>query len=141
MSSQGGNVVVEDVAETFLTWTTRKIYYDTKDRPPFYFFEREIWWAALGKNIGREIDGKHADFERPVLIIKKCSEDLCFVLPITTQIKDLTYLFKINFLSKQMAINISQARTISSRRLLRKMGEISKPLFTDIFKAFFEYIK
>jgi len=29
------------------------------------FYEREVWWASLGKNIGVEINGKHELFCAP----------------------------------------------------------------------------
>lgn len=31
------------------------------------FSEGQIWWAALGKNVGVEINGKNKDFSRPVV--------------------------------------------------------------------------
>lgn len=35
------------------------------------FNEREVWWCAIGVNVGYEIDGKGKDFARPVLVLKK----------------------------------------------------------------------
>jgi mRNA interferase MazF len=34
-----------------------------------YVHEREVWWCALGVNVGLEADGKHDNFERPVLVL------------------------------------------------------------------------
>jgi mRNA interferase MazF len=34
------------------------------------FHEREVWWCALGVNIGFEQDGRGGDFERPAIILK-----------------------------------------------------------------------
>lgn len=34
----------------------------------------DIWWCAVGKNVGIEIDGKGRRFSRPVLIMKKLSK-------------------------------------------------------------------
>ena len=31
-----------------------------------YFYEREVWWAVVGQNIGSEEDGKGKNFARPV---------------------------------------------------------------------------
>lgn len=42
------------------------------------FSEGQIWWAALGKNVGVEINGKNKDFSRPVVILKKLSHQ-CFL--------------------------------------------------------------
>ena len=33
--------------------------------------EGEIWWSAVGENVGVEINGKGDVFSRPVLIMKK----------------------------------------------------------------------
>lgn len=33
----------------------------------------EIWWCAMGENIGVEINGKNESFARPVLVFKKLS--------------------------------------------------------------------
>lgn len=33
--------------------------------------EGEVWWCAMGENIGIEINGKNEVFSRPVLIFKK----------------------------------------------------------------------
>lgn len=52
-----------------------------------YAYPREIWWCALGVNIGAEIDGKNENFERPVLVMRIYNKDTLFVLPITTREK------------------------------------------------------
>jgi hypothetical protein len=36
-----------------------------------YVHEREVWGCSLGANIGVEADGKHDNFERPVLVLMK----------------------------------------------------------------------
>ena len=51
------------------------------------FKEREVWWCALGLNIGKESYGKGNAFRRPVLILKKLSSETSIVLPITSQKK------------------------------------------------------
>ena len=33
--------------------------------------EGEIWWAAVGENVGVEIDGKNEKYSRPVLVQTK----------------------------------------------------------------------
>lgn len=32
--------------------------------------EGDVWWCAMGENIGVEINGKHEVFSRPVLVFK-----------------------------------------------------------------------
>jgi hypothetical protein len=50
-----------------------------------YVHEREVWWCALGVNVGVEADGKHDNFERPVLIVRKFSRDSVLIIPLTTR--------------------------------------------------------
>jgi hypothetical protein len=38
-------------------------------------------WASVGGNVGSEINGKSALFSRPVIIYKKLSHELYFVVP------------------------------------------------------------
>lgn len=128
-------------SEIFWDWTGKKINHNFTNAPLVYFYEREIWWAALGKNIGIEVDGKHENFERPVLILKVFSLDLCLILPCTTQEKNVPYLYYFYFNNKKMAVNFSQVRTISSKRLLRKVGRLDVELGKQIYSNFLAYIK
>lgn len=41
-----------------LDWTKQKIAMTYRTRV-FYFYEREVWWASLGQNIGFEENGTH----------------------------------------------------------------------------------
>lgn len=54
------------------------------------FHDREIWWCSLGINIGREQDGKNADFVRPVLILKIFNNETAWILPLSSKIKSGT---------------------------------------------------
>lgn len=112
------------IESVFYDWTECKVRCHLKNsKRDIYFRKREIWWAALGQNIGHEVNGKNSAYERPVLIIKKYSGSMLFVLPISTQINSGMpwYQVCISVPKGQRSINISQGRVISSRRLLRKM--------------------
>lgn len=84
------------------------------------------------------MDGKHELFERPVLILKKYSKDICFVLPLTSQVKDPPpwYQVVVSLEGKKSAVNITQGRTISKKRLLRKMEVVDAEAFSSIVKKF-----
>lgn len=126
------------VFHQFIEWTKKKIRLHVNDDRELFFYEREICWAALGKNIGYEMDGKHELFERPVLIIKKYSKHTCFILPLTTRIKphNPSYQYIFDWNKKQHAVNLSQGRTMSQKRLLRKMGKIDNNLYQKIIDSF-----
>lgn len=124
-----------------LDWFKAKVRVNVDDRPPIYFSEREIWWASLGQNVGTEENGKHSRFERPVLILRKSSRNLVFVIPLSSVIKEGSWYFMFDFLEKRTAALLAQGRAISSRRFIRKMGTIDPHLFQEIQAAFIAYIK
>jgi mRNA interferase MazF len=51
----------------FDRWNGRKKTLDGAEGTAL-FHEREVWWCALGVNIGFEQDGRGGDFERPAII-------------------------------------------------------------------------
>lgn len=81
----------------------------------------EIWWCSIGVNVGSEEDGKNDLFERPILIIKKFSREMVWVLPVTSSMKDSPYYFNLH---GQSAV-LSQLRMISSKRLNRYSRNIA----------------
>jgi len=97
-----------------------------------FFYSREIWWCALGVNIGSEQDGKNESFERPVLILKRISQDSCIILPFTSKIIENNYRVNTESTGVQAQVILSQIKTISSKRLLRKIGKIRTFVFYEI---------
>ena len=106
--------------KNFDKWNSLKKELHKKRNIPF-FHEREIWWCALGLNIGFEEDGKNENFERPVLIVRVFSREVLWVLPMTSQNKEGKYYYKFYYKSCKYFVILSQLRLISSRRLLRKV--------------------
>lgn len=94
--------------------------------------EREIWWISFGINIGVEIDGKHQDYERPAVIIKKFNQHMVWVLPTTSQIKDLKFHEKFSFGDEVYFVALTQIRTVSTKRFLRRSGMVPKDEFEKI---------
>ena len=90
-----------------------------------FFYPREIWWCSAGLNIGVEADGKNENFERPMLIIKKFNADMIWALPLTTKEKQNKYHYKLEHENIKSWVILSQIKTISTKRLLRKIGSIS----------------
>lgn len=134
----------EKILEEFINWTKNKIRHHIKKDKKIYFREKEIWWTALGKNIGFEANGKHELFERPVLIIKKYNAYSCFILPLTTQIKNPLPWYQLiidSDMKKKSAVNITQGRTISSQRLLRKEKVLDSISYNKVLSVFKEHFK
>lgn len=109
----------------FIAWTRLKIKINVTERV-FYFREGEIWWASLGANNGHEEDGKNDNFERPVVVLKKFNQYVLWALPLTSQIKEGNrYYYKYELNGKQFSAVLSQLRLISSKRLLRRVANLS----------------
>lgn len=105
------------------------------------FSEGQIWWAAIGKNVGVEINGKHEDYSRPVVIFKKLSS-LCFLaIPLTSQPHSGTWYTEFNFRGKQEFAVLSQVRMLGVSRLYNRMGKLSAGDFKKIKAGFKKLIK
>ncbi len=117
----------------FDSWNTEKKSVDKKSiNRELFFYPREIWWCSAGLNIGVESNGKNENFERPVLIIKKFNADMIWVLPLTTKEKQDKYHFKLEYENLKSWVILSQIKTISTKRLLRKVGSIPEVHFKEV---------
>jgi len=86
------------------------------------FRDGEIWWCAVGKNIGVEINGKHEVFSRPVLVLKKLSRFGFMGIPLTSQPHEGSWYVPFMFGDKREVAVLAQARVMSVARLYCKMG-------------------
>ncbi len=97
-----------------------------------YFYEREIWWCAIGVNVGFEQDGKGEKFARPVLVLKKYSKNVFVGIPLTTAKRESKYHHSFPFRGGTSTALLSQVRLFDSKRLLVKMGRIPEDIYEDI---------
>ena len=98
--------------------------------------EGEIWWCAMGENVGVEINGKNSRFSRPVLVMKKLNGESFMGVPLTSQRKTGIWYSKFNSLGKEEYAALCQARVMSVSRLYSKMGEITQVDLRKIKKDF-----
>ena len=101
----------------------------------------DIWWCALGENVGVEINGKSSRFSRPVLIMKRLSGLGFMGIPLTSQRKTGSWYTEFKFLDKKQFAALCQARVLSVSRLYAKIGQISESDLILIRKAFCELYK
>lgn len=96
----------------------------------------EIYWASLDPVVGNEQGGK-----RPVVIISGDTMNeylgVVMVCPLSSKIKNYpgTVVIKKNTLNRLKAdseIIVFQLRSVSSKRLSKKIGEISR---VDLYKV------
>lgn len=104
------------------------------------FLEREIWWCALGENIGTEQDGKHERFERPILVIRKFNSDLFWGVPLTSTIKEGKFYFHVDVHGVKRSVILSQLKTMSSKRLTRRIAKIHPHVFTHLVEKMMSLI-
>ena len=118
----------------FRKWHDKKAEVNNIEQRPF-FHEREIWWCALGTNIGFEQDGGGEDFLRPVIVFRKFNNEIFWAIPLTHARKKTKYYFQFvlggGFPS---AAILSQIRLIDARRLSHKLGNLSDVDFAELTK-------
>lgn len=123
-------------------WNEKKKEIEINDVGNTKFKEGEIWWCSAGLNLGHEIDGKHKTFERPFYVFKKCSRTMFIGIPCTSTFRKGLYTYHLLTSDINFILNFSQIKTLSSKRLLRKIVNVPNVYYQkDIQKTFFEYIK
>ncbi|MBQ9017406.1 type II toxin-antitoxin system PemK/MazF family toxin [Candidatus Saccharibacteria bacterium] len=100
--------------------------------------EGEVWWCAVGKNLGVEINGKNADFSRPVVVIKKLSRHSFIAVPLTSKRHTGTWYAEFEFSGKKEYANLTQIKAISAYRLYNRIGTLPNSdleIIKDALKA------
>lgn len=122
------------VKKDFRNWSKNKEEINSKEENKFYH-SREVWWCALGLNIGFEQDGSGGSFVRPVLILKGFNKHVCLIIPLTTSNKINKYHICIGEIDKRESYLImSQIRLIDTKRLINKICTLDKAKFENIRK-------
>lgn len=126
--------MTDDFINVFAEWMEKKqeLHFSRRVQA---FKEWEIWWCAVGKNIGVEINGKNETYARPVLIFKKFSRFSFSGIPLTTQPHEGTWYAHFRFQGKDEYAALMQMRPFSVLRLYRKMGDIDDVDKKTIYEA------
>jgi len=121
-------------------WNFKKQKLHNTDWVPLYH-EREIWWCALGVNVGFEQDGTGGEYRRPVLVLKGLSKETCLIIPLTTATHDHVLRPQIGIVDGKMAkALLSQIRVIDNKRFVRKIGYLDKNIFNSIRKTIKDWL-
>jgi mRNA interferase MazF len=89
-----------------------------------------------------ESDGKNENFERPILIIKKFNGQMFWGVPLTSKERTGDHYFKVSHENGGVSwVCLSQIKTMSSKRLLRKIGMIPEPEFNEVVKKVTKYLE
>ncbi len=101
-----------------------------------FYHEREIWWCALGINIGTEQDGTGKNYDRPILVLKGFNKDSLLGIALTGKEKKGKYYYFLGILEDRPAtLVLSQVRLLDSKRLIRKMITLDEHTFNKIKAA------
>ncbi|KKS77821.1 MAG: hypothetical protein UV64_C0003G0040 [Parcubacteria group bacterium GW2011_GWC1_43_11b] len=124
------------MAKDYSDWHNRKTSIDNTALERVFFHEREVWWCAIGLNVGFEQDGKGEEFVRPVVVFKKFNKEVFWAIPLTTRNKTGRYYVPIDLGDgvERSAI-ISQLRLIDAKRLKDKFNVVKEADFAEIEKA------
>jgi mRNA interferase MazF len=125
----------------FDRWNNLKKIIDSKPIQRHLFFsDREIWLCSLGINVGVEENGKNEYFERPVLIIKKFNNEMIWIVPVTSRGGTKFYHYKFILNGIDSWVCLSQIRTVSAKRLIRKLGYVSEEQFNIVIQRICAFI-
>jgi len=128
-------------AKLIYDWCRVKVNIAASSGEKKYFQERDIWWASIGMNIGHEENGKHGKFERPVLILKKFNKHLILIVPLSSKLKDNNkYYHQVLISNQPSSVIVSQIRIMSSKRLIRKMGQTDVKNFESLKRSIRNFI-
>ncbi len=123
-------------------WTARKIRLNDRRRNSrLYFYEREVWWTAIGHNVGDEEDGKGYNFARPVVIIKKFNKNLFYGIPLSTASKHNRYYQALTVKGHQRSALLSHMRDYDAKRLINKLGDINEAEYLQLLLAIILLLK
>jgi len=125
----------------FDNWNKEKKLTDSKEIGyDFFYYPREVWWCSVGVNVGVEADGKNENFERPVLIIKKFNKEMFWGIPLTSNEKTGEFYQKIKHDEGISWASLSQIKTFSTKRLLRKIGMIGEEEFEIVHEKMRKFL-
>ena len=100
------------------------------------FSKGEVWWCAVGENIGVEINGKGPNFSRPVLILHKLNQYSFLAVPLTSKNHQGSWYATFQLQGKKQTAVLSQIRVVSTARLYQRIGKLDDNDIKIVYTAF-----
>lgn len=120
--------------KNFDDWNEQKKCTHARQSAPFCH-ARELWWCALGVNVGSEQDGSGREYRRPALVLKSLSRETFLAVPLTTSTRAHPLRPAVGKVEGREAhALLSQIRVVDTRRLVRKIGYLDKAVFEEVRK-------
>jgi mRNA interferase MazF len=119
----------------FTEWTAQKtVVANEKERP--FFRDAEVWTAALGANVGFEQDGRGENYLRPIVVLRKFNNEVCWGIPLTRNEKKGEFYYSFNLNNQTSTAILSQVKLIDAKRLYYQLGKVSDDDFAELKKRF-----
>lgn len=132
---------MDNEADLLQKWQAFELTLNKENTNDISYRQGEIWWVAIGQNLGDEEDGKGDAFTRPVLIVRGFSEHLFWGVPLSSQIKSGDFYYSFNFGDKTSTAILSQMRTFDTRRLISFQGMINAADFAEIKQKLIQIVQ
>lgn len=101
-----------------------------------FYRAREIWWCAMGINVGFEQDGTGRRFDRPVVIVKGFSRDAFLGTALVGRKKVGQYCFPLGIIeNREASVILSQTRLFDSGRLIKRITILDEETFEKLKSA------
>ena len=124
------------IKKDFDNWNQIKKKTDEKNRPIIKV--GSVYWCRIGVNIGNEENGKGEFYQRPVIIIKKFTNNFILIAPLTSKKHTGDWYLKIEIKDEISYVILNQIKPIDTKRLEKNICEISENKIKIILE---EYIK
>jgi pseudaminic acid cytidylyltransferase len=126
--------------DKFDDWNKIKKRLDNK-KELISFYQGNIYFISIGKNIGYESLGKQELFLRPVLVYKKLSKSTFLGIPLTSKEKKGSYYFSFNYKKGiTSTAMLNQMRVFDIRRSEYLSGKINKNTYKNLEKKVNEFM-
>lgn len=119
------NSIIHGMDRKLKKWHDQKFILRSKNSEPPMVNEGEVWWMAVGYNIGSEVYGKGSRFTRPCVIFEKLSNKKFLAVPLTTKPKTGTWFVSFIFQNNHSVACLAEVRSVDHRRLIEKIGQLS----------------
>lgn len=103
--------------------------------------EGDVVWAAVGENIGTEIDGKSEKYSRPVIVLRKHSERCFTGIPLTSRPHKGSWYANFVFQDKEQTAVLVQTRLFDTARVYSWIGKLSNKDYDYISRRYIKLIR
>lgn len=115
----------------FDEWNSKKKEIENLTKK-FLFKNGDIWWCSVGLNVQTESCGKGDNFQRPVLILRKLSQNSFIGIPLSTQKKEGSWFEEITVHGEKRYALLYQIRMFNTNRFQRRLATLDDPDFARV---------